>query len=416
MGYMQRRHELDLLRALMVLGLVFFHTARVFDILPFSIKNGQQSIGMTAFVLFCSLWGMPLLFLIAGFSSRFSLGRRSWSGYLRERTQRLLLPLLFGLLVVVPPQGYCTYLARTGAHLSYWEFYPRFFAVRFEPAFPGFLEAREPVGGFELAHLWFLYYLFLFSVLLLPLFLLLQQQERGRRMVAQLTGAAERPGLLFLPGLWLALIEATLGTQMEGGWNLCVYLLVFLYGYLLALDARLEQALERRGGRALVLALLSSLTVLGGYTLCLRTNIDPASSHAWPALLLRFIKGWSCWFWLVAILGLGRKLSRALGPALASAGGPQEASPPRPSSRAAALILRVIRYTSPAILPIYVLHQTVIVVIAFHVVRWEAGVPAKFLVTSVSSLVITLLLYELAVRHLPPMRFLFGMKPRSARS
>lgn len=107
-GDTQRRRDLDLLRIGLVFGLVFFHTARIFDTLPLpeGVKNDNTSELVTLVVVCFALWAMPLMFVIAGFSIRHSLQKRNTAAFLRDRVQHLLIPLLFGVLVVVPPQVY----------------------------------------------------------------------------------------------------------------------------------------------------------------------------------------------------------------------------------------------------------------------------------------------------------------------
>jgi len=69
-------------------------------------------------------------------------------------------------------------------------------------------------------------------------------------------------------------------------------------------------------------------------------------------------------------------------------------------------------YGNDTIMPFYLLHQPVIVVIAYFVVQWEAGIWVKLLVILISSLLITLGLVELLIKPFNLMRRLFGMKPR----
>ncbi len=74
---------------------------------------------------------------------------------------------------------------------------------------------------------------------------------------------------------------------------------------------------------------------------------------------------------------------------------------------------RVSAYAQEAQLPFYVLHQTPIILIGYYVVQWNVNALVKFLLISLSSLVITLVVYDIAVRRTAVTRFLFGMRPRS---
>jgi peptidoglycan/LPS O-acetylase OafA/YrhL len=74
---------------------------------------------------------------------------------------------------------------------------------------------------------------------------------------------------------------------------------------------------------------------------------------------------------------------------------------------------RWLAYGQEAVLPFFLLHQPVIVVLAFYVVQWQAGIPEKLVIVVLGSFVATLAIYELVIRRLGPLRALFGMKARS---
>jgi hypothetical protein len=94
----ERRRDLDLLRVLIVFGLVFFHTARIFDTLPLpeGVKNEPPSVTATIFVAFFSLWGIPLMFTISGFAVWHSLRRRTARPFCVNERKGLSSPLSLG--------------------------------------------------------------------------------------------------------------------------------------------------------------------------------------------------------------------------------------------------------------------------------------------------------------------------------
>jgi fucose 4-O-acetylase-like acetyltransferase len=104
----ERRYDIDWLRTIAVLLLFTYHTTRIFDdSQDFYIKNAIESANLTRiFINSVSPWHMPLFFLLAGASTWFALRFRSGRMYTKERFKRLLIPLIFGLLVIVPPQTY----------------------------------------------------------------------------------------------------------------------------------------------------------------------------------------------------------------------------------------------------------------------------------------------------------------------
>src|SRR5687768_8556270 len=108
-----RLHAIDWLRVLTVLAVFFYHVAHIFDFDPEgSVRTSETSLGASVYVFFVHQWSMPLLFLLAGVSSWFSLRSRQTGAYLRERVQRLLVPLLFGTVVLIPWNGYMSALNR----------------------------------------------------------------------------------------------------------------------------------------------------------------------------------------------------------------------------------------------------------------------------------------------------------------
>jgi fucose 4-O-acetylase-like acetyltransferase len=111
------------------------------------------------------LWRLPLLFFISGVGVSFAMKSKTASAFIGERSKRLLIPLLFGVLVIVPPQVYFERLQRHQFEGSYWAFYPKIFE------FQGY-----PEGNSSWHHLWFIVYLWVFSVLATPLFVLLKNK------------------------------------------------------------------------------------------------------------------------------------------------------------------------------------------------------------------------------------------------
>lgn len=406
----ERRRDIDLLRTLMVFGLVFFHTARIFDALPLpeGIKNEPTSLVATVVTAFFALWAMPLMFAMSGVALRNSLGKRTPGAFVRERLQRLLVPFLFGVLLVIPPQYYLHELGTDPANAgSYWQFLARFFDVRPCWRFPIPL-CPTPRGLFQVAHLWFLWDLLLFSILLLPVFLWLQR-PRAQRAIDWLARVSTRPGAALLWGLPLALIDAALvltGNDYGGGWAHTMFALFLLCGYLVGTDRRLSQALGRSWRAGVIVAPLAVLAFVAGlYWLIEVRHVDPVNSYDWASVLWRGLKSVGAWAWIVAILGFGARPRQGRAP--------KAARTPRPTvaERRPGLIGRAVAYAGEAFLPFYVMHQTAVFAIGYVVVRWQIPASLKLVVISLAALVGTLVVYELAVRRWRVMRWLLGMRP-----
>jgi glucans biosynthesis protein C len=366
-----RRVDISWLRVLAVLLLFPFHTARVFDVWSqFYVKNDQLSTALTYVIAFMEPWHMPLLFLLAGAASWFALTRRSGGRYAGERVKRLLVPFLFGLLVLIPPQSYLGLLSHSGSAPVYFSWLPSFF--RLNPAdLDGYF-----LGGHTWGHLWFIAHLVLYSLLALPVMLFLRGSA-GRRVVAVVARAATVPGVILL--FALALVPAMSVPEIAGG-NPVFYITLFLLGYVVVADGRFEKAIDAHRLPALVLGPIACL-IVAYFALTSWPAMPGWAEGALEVYLATFLP----WCFLVALMGYGRRWLRSSN--------------------------RFLAYADEASYPVYLLHQTVIVMVAFVVVRWQAGVPLKFAAVLVASLLVTTLVYELAVRRVGASRRLFGMKP-----
>ena len=400
----ERRRDLDMMRALVVLGLIFFHTARIFDFGDFYVKNDPPSILISIIVIFVSMWGMPLLFLISGIGVWYSLRSRSPGAFFRERFLRLFVPLVFGTLIIVPPQQYYSVLFKhPNLQMNYLELLSEFIKVKPVFDFPYFLTKVPPLGLFQMAHLWFLNLLFFFTLLLLPLFLYLRLPA-GERQCHRMANFFSKPWAIFLLGLPLGLIEAGLKTEMAGGWNRYGFFIFIFYGFLLASDGRFTQTIQKHWKSAVVLGLVSFVLLSAGFSvLSEKVGIDPNTAYDWGSVLLRILKGLTGWFWIVGILGFAGTRRKKNKNVLIQ-------TPDLPAKQK--FLDRVIPYFTEAVLPFYILHQTVIVAIGYYVLQWRLITFFEYWTISLASLVATLILYDVGVKRLNLTRFLFGMRKK----
>jgi hypothetical protein len=347
-----RRDELDVLRALVVVGLIFFHTAVIFGAGEFPVKAPAENRVATVFLGFGATWGMPMLFLISGMGIWYSLRSRGPGAFTRERLRRLGVPLVVGLATVVPLQVWLG-LRRHGDAGSFADFYARFWDVRPTLDFP-FVLTAAPGGRFQTGHLWFLVCLLAFSLVLLPAFLFLRA-PRGARPVERLAGLLARPGGVLLLALPIAAVEVALGGDVgHGGWNDASYALLLVYGFLAAADRRIGEAFQRLWRPAAAAALL--LFLAGGALYgAAAADADPFTAMDPLSMAFRLVKTVDGWLWVVALVGGARGLVRRRRPAAPPA--PDRPERPRPLRRLGA-------YANDAVLPFYVLHETVIVAIA----------------------------------------------------
>jgi hypothetical protein len=251
-----RRHDVDWLRVLGFALVFLYHCSRFFDGEWWHIKNGTTSPLVETLKAIFDLWGMALIFLISGASIYFALRPGRAIRFLRDRVSRLLVPLALGILVLGPPQIYLTRLTHGDFQGSFLEFLPRYFQ-----------DWRIWGGDFAWSgvHLWYLEDLFLFTLVLLPLFIALKGRA-GRRFTESLGRLSARPGAIFLWALPLALLLigfdpfGILRPELpEDLVRLIAYPPCLVSGFLVFSEGGIQQAIVRQRRIALVLAVALTL-------------------------------------------------------------------------------------------------------------------------------------------------------------
>jgi len=361
-----RRYELDWLRVFAIAAVFVYHSAHFFDVDDWSVKNAATYPWVSWLMALLAQWGMPLIFLISGASLYFATRRASAARFLTDKVQRLLVPLLPGAFVFAPIQVYLERLTHGQFEGSFWQFLPHYFEGTYVPG-------GEGNFSFYGMHLWYLLILFILTLLFMPLFWWFRGGS-GAKVLRRLGDVLALPGgivLLAVPTVVLQNITNTgaLGGTftMGGGWRPVQYLWFFLGGYLILSHEGLQRRIVQ--ARWVCLGLTLALAVM---PLVLHTGPgDHPDITAWPGLL--------------AILGFAMKHL--------------------------AFANRTLAYSGEAGLPFYILHQNVLLWVGFFVVEWAVPDLAKYLIITLFSLLIIVLLYEYLVRRCNLLRFLFGMRP-----
>lgn len=373
-----RYADTDFVRVMAILLLHLFHTGMMFNLWAWHVKNADLLPSLTVPWQVMAAFRMPLLMVVAGAGTAWALRRRSFGAFAWERTKRLALPVLLGIFVIVPPQiyierlvqGLChpTYLERvpgSAFHGSFWSFYPSVFELR-----------PFPAGNTSWHHLWFVAYLFTYCILALPLFAWLRRAS-GTRALGLVEGWFSKGIRLYLLFLPLALVQILLrrfpqtADLIHDPRILAYFGLLFLYGHLLARCPRLM-------GRVVDLRRLSL-----GLALLLLGALLPKGEFPFPfehLAVYAFV-----WLLLLAILGYARKHIQARGPWLA--------------------------YAQEVAYPFYILHQTVIILVGYWLLRLAVGPWTKMGLVFAASFVLTAALCEL-IRRTPVLRPLFGLTSR----
>jgi peptidoglycan/LPS O-acetylase OafA/YrhL len=363
------RYEfLDWLRVLAIFLLLFFHTGMLFVGWGWHLQNAETIPGLQLPMDLAHRLRMPLLFVIAGAGMWFALKRRSGSAFIAERTWRLLVPAVIGMFLIVPPQVFLERVAHgpwTGGYLEFMT--QRVF--QFEP---------YPKGDFSWHHLWFIIYLYVYVLLLVPVLL----WWRSARPVL-------RPGpWIYALALPLGLNEALLKPLFPESHNLISdwyvfnhYLLLTIYGFLLASMQGTWDWLAERRRWSLAIGLT---TLLGGLAL-IEVGVIVRDTPADSVFANIFT-----WVWLLVFLGFGRQHL--------SFGN------------------RLLSWSRDASYPVYILHQTVIIMIAFTVIQQPWGPWTKYWLVLVATLLACAFIYEFLLRRFAVTRAAFGVKTPVSRT
>lgn len=377
-----RRHDLDWVRSLAILSVLWYHAAQLFtgQLAGFEAATVAPTAAGAALGEFCFFfhqWRMPLVFCVAGVGCAAALERRGAQTFAADRVRRLAVPLAFGLVTVLPAQLYLIDGGPVGLEA---------YAVGLRSALAG-----EPVP--RLGHLWFIASLLLADAAVVPALILLRGAA-ARRWHARGDRPAAGPERALAGVLAVALVVAAvrcLPTRYVGQWTVLgvaefkpfVYHLAFyVAGVALAASRPAWTAMERRRR-----ALLAAALVMQAAVYLLR---DAVAGGAGPgtARLMDVLSGATAWLWVATVLGYGRAHLGFENPLL--------------------------RYAREASYPVYLLHYPLLLALATPIALWDAPVWLRFPALGALVTAAAVGIYHAAVRPFAAARFVFGLRPLPA--
>ncbi len=373
-----RLYYMDWLRILAFGLLVLYHVGMYYVRWGWHIKSPHSVIALEPWMRLVSPWRMDLLFLVSGVATAFMLRRRGASaGLLRQRASRLLWPLLFGVLVIVPPQSYLEVVQRfayPGSYLDFMQLYLR--------GHGGFCRSNGaclilPTWN----HLWYLPYLLVYTLLLWA------WQRRWPtgldRLATAATPVVHGAGLLAWPIVLLALTRWGLANRFPAthalvdDWFLHTqYILMFVAGAVLSRAPVLAERAQAMRWVALVGALLA-------WALLLMGSAHPVAAGRWTPVLSPLIHSVQQWCAIVAALGFARRHLNFDAPAR--------------------------RYLNDAVFPVYILHQTLTILLAHALLPRALAPGAEAPLLVLGTFGFSLLGYE-CVRRQRWLRPVFGLR------
>lgn len=365
-----RQYDIDWLRILLILSVFLFHVGMIFNTWYWHVKNDVQIKELRYLMSFLHYWRIPLLFLVSGVGTWLALGKRTPGQYLAERFNRLIIPFIAGIFILVPVQVYIEKSAQYGSLL---DFYPHMF------------DGIYPTGNFSWHHLYFILYLFIVALIITP-FLGWFRSNSFIQYRDRLLGLLSRPmamNIILVPlFLTQVLLRPYFPQETHALFNdwaaFSFYLVFFLAGLVLVSNNRLRDAIMKQRRLYLVETVASTAFMFSTPHLFVEgATID----LTWD--IASIFVAWSCS--MTAIGYCRRYLNRDS---------------------------KFRKLANEAIYPFYLLHQPAIVVVGYYVVAWHIPLLLKALIITVLSFVIIILLYWFLIRRVNFLRVIFGLKIR----
>ncbi|MBS1487001.1 MAG: acyltransferase family protein [Bacteroidetes bacterium] len=376
----ERRHDLDWLRLIAIIILLFFHTGMWFNHWGWHVKNNELSYSFQYWMVWSHYFRMPLLLFISGAGTYMALGKRTTAQFRKERFRKLFIPLIFGMLVIVPPQIYYEHIKE---YAGYWDFYKTVF--NFVP---------YPKGSLSWHHLWFILYLFIYSLLALPLLVYLRspRSERFKKRVMDMFSSPA--GLLFIPAGIMLLSQIILRPffpeethDLLKDWAYFTFYFSFFIMGILSYSNQKLWTIIGENRKALLIATLVALIPFYGCYFHFRELIqlpwrEDSIGYAFDVSAI-FLS----WFTVITIISFGQYYLNRPHPWL--------------------------KHFNEGLYPFYILHQTVIIAIGYYIVQLPWSIAAKYWTISFLTLISCVAFYLLVIRPFNAMRFLFGLKPKA---
>lgn len=366
-----RKYYLDNLRWLIILILFPYHVLLIYSGIGSYYFNVANSAIANAFILSFAPWFMQLLFTIAGIATYYSLKKRDSTEYLKERVSKLLLPTVAGVILVIPVSVYFGYLFNgyTGSYLSL--------------LVDHFSHPLQYLGnGMLIGPLWFLLYLFLVSVVALPI-IMKYKTSQWRIPLEKVT----------VPKLLLLIIPLAIGSfflDLYPEKSIVQFFLLFIFGYFLLSDDKIQEKLEDKRWPLFISFLV--LTII--YVAMTVPGLNSAGNAASPATLtfsslislfiIKLYVNSILWLGVLGVMGMGKHYLEFKN--------------------------KQTLYLSAVSFPIYIFHIAWINLLAYYIIGWIPDLMVlQVILIMALSFIFTIATIEV-VKRIPGVRFLFGMK------
>ena len=376
---MERHYGMDWLRIGAFGLLILYHIGMVFVPWGFQVKTAHPLAWAEIPMFLTSPWRLTLLFVVSGYASRALLAKAGRAGaFFRSRSARLLLPLLFGMAVIVPPQAWVELTTQHGYARGYLDFLARdYFRFRL-------------VDGVALPtynHLWFVAYLWIYSVALAASVAI----AGGGRLQALFDRAFAGWRALVLPAVYVVLLETVLFHRVEDTHDLVNdgvahlrYLPAFLFGFAMARSPAVMAAFARHWRASGAVALACFATIAALLVAWPDFSFPDSAAVLWTYRVARHLETWTA---IAALIGIAERFWN------------------RDHRWRATL--------AEATFPFYIIHQTIIVVVEGALLPLRLGAGAEFAILVVATVAGCWTFYAAGAR-IGWLRRLIGLKATAA--
>lgn len=369
-----RKYFLDWLRVMAFGALILFHTGMLYVTWGYNLKSPRLVPALEWAMEALSPWRMALLFVISGVASRFLIARLGAGGFARDRLARLLPVLATGMLLINPMQVWVQLRSQGDTRLAYADYW-LFHYLRADSRYFEALDRPTPTWD----HLWFLLYLLAYGLAFAATVPLVRRWRRPRQVPLGV--------LLVAPGLWMAATNLVIATAAPfthaffNDWGAHLkWGGLFVAGALLASRTHAWNALAAQRWRLLgaCAAMLCAYLACQAFWIVDKTDLARTAAY-------RIAEGIYGWLAVLAIAGFAR------------------AHLDRPSAP--------LRYLNDAVLPVYVLHQPVLLAAAWLVFPLQLPLSLEAAILVIVTGLVPLLAYHLLIRPWRPVRLAFGLRP-----
>lgn len=368
-----RQHFLDWLRILAFSYLVFFHTGMMFVDWPFHIESGHDSGFLKSIMLLTTSWRLDLLFLVSGVAISFMMTKMTIGSFLKQRMVKLFIPLFFACAVIVAPQPYFEAVQKGIIEPGFWQFWTtQYFTGSW---WEGML---TPVPTYN--HMWYVLYLFLYTILLVPLLSFINS-ERGINVLAKFeiwitkgTRVLWAPYILYLSVFFYIGHNDITHAIWDDWFGHFIYAYILCLGVVFVRMPKTWQAFEDIRFTSLALALVSYGIIL------IKFNFNtPLDVISWD--LVEMIIKWS---WVATLIGFARHYLNYSTDGL--------------------------EYCNGIVYPFFILHQTIIIIIGYYIIDWGMGGVYEFLAIVLGTFALSIFIIEMVIKKSNILRLLFGLK------